>query len=149
VPVLIKVNVPVMGRNSIPYLFHVVVCIKISLATENSVRRTRKRASKNVCCLGDQKCSVSCVEDSMSIPATRIHLDFGGSDLSQVGSYCDKIYFTFRRKIFFISDWYVFCLAVRKNHKYYSFSLLKIETLLSIFFKVHSLPFAWTYRYLD
>ena len=34
--------------------------------------------------VGDQKTSVSCVEDGISHPDTRIHLDFGGSDISQV-----------------------------------------------------------------
>ena len=34
--------------------------------------------------VGDQKASISCVEDGISHPDTRIHLDFGGSDISQV-----------------------------------------------------------------
>ena len=37
--------------------------------------------------VGDQKTSVSCVEDGVSHPDTRIHLDYGGSDLSQVFYY--------------------------------------------------------------
>jgi len=39
------------------------------------------------CCVvdvGDQKTSVSCVEDGISLPQTRIHLDYGGSDITQV-----------------------------------------------------------------
>ncbi len=35
--------------------------------------------------IGDQKTSVSCVEDGISQPETRIHLDYGGSDIAQVG----------------------------------------------------------------
>ena len=34
--------------------------------------------------VGDQKTSVSCVEDGISLPQTRIHLDYGGSDITQV-----------------------------------------------------------------
>ena len=39
------------------------------------------------CCVvdvGDQKTSVSCVEDGVSLPQTRLHLDYGGSDVTQV-----------------------------------------------------------------
>ena len=34
--------------------------------------------------VGDQKTSVSCVEDGISHPDTRMHLDYGGSDITQV-----------------------------------------------------------------
>ena len=34
--------------------------------------------------VGDQKTSVSCVEDGISHQNTRIHLDYGGSDITQV-----------------------------------------------------------------
>jgi hypothetical protein len=43
-------------------------------------------------CAGDQKCSVSCVEDSLSIPSTRLHLDYGGSDISQVAKHFFQIF---------------------------------------------------------
>ncbi|XP_037078892.1 actin-related protein 8-like [Pollicipes pollicipes] len=33
--------------------------------------------------IGDQKTSISCVEDGMSIRETRIHLEYGGSDVTQ------------------------------------------------------------------
>jgi actin-related protein len=36
--------------------------------------------------VGDQKTSVSCVEDGISHPETRIHLDYGGADVTQVPS---------------------------------------------------------------
>lgn len=36
--------------------------------------------------VGDQKTSISCVEDGISHPETRIHLDYGGSDINQVNS---------------------------------------------------------------
>jgi len=42
------------------------------------------------CCVvdvGDQKTSISCIEDGISLPQTRIHLDFGGSDVTQVFFY--------------------------------------------------------------
>ncbi|XP_043236249.1 actin-related protein 8-like [Amphibalanus amphitrite] len=44
--------------------------------------------------VGDQKTSVSCVEDGMSIRETRIHLDYGGSDVTQV------FYWLLRRSAF-------------------------------------------------
>ncbi|XP_045618086.1 actin-related protein 8 isoform X1 [Procambarus clarkii] len=34
--------------------------------------------------VGDQKTSISCVEDAISHPATRLRLDYGGSDVTQV-----------------------------------------------------------------
>jgi len=34
--------------------------------------------------IGDQKTSISCVEDGISLPNSRIHLGFGGSDISQL-----------------------------------------------------------------
>jgi len=34
--------------------------------------------------VGDQKTSISCVEDGVSQPSTRIHLDYGGADVTQV-----------------------------------------------------------------
>jgi len=34
--------------------------------------------------MGDQKTSISCVEDGISHPETRIHLDYGGADITQV-----------------------------------------------------------------
>jgi len=34
--------------------------------------------------LGDQKTSLSCVEDGISAPLTRIHMDCGGADVTQV-----------------------------------------------------------------
>ena len=37
--------------------------------------------------VGDQKTSISCVEDGISNPETRIHLDYGGSDITQVFHY--------------------------------------------------------------
>ena len=37
--------------------------------------------------IGDQKTSVSCVEDGISHPDTRIHLEYGGSDINQVFHY--------------------------------------------------------------
>lgn len=37
--------------------------------------------------VGDQKTSISCVEDGVSHPDTRIHLNYGGSDLTQVFYY--------------------------------------------------------------
>lgn len=33
--------------------------------------------------VGDQKTSVSCVEDGISHPATRVRLEYGGSDVTQ------------------------------------------------------------------
>ena len=42
-------------------------------------------ASACVVDLGDQKTSISCVEDGISHPETRIHLDYGGSDIARVG----------------------------------------------------------------
>jgi actin-related protein 8 len=37
--------------------------------------------------VGDQKTSVSCVEDGVSHPETRIHMDCGGSDISAIFHY--------------------------------------------------------------
>ena len=37
--------------------------------------------------VGDQKTSISCVEDGISNPETRIHLNYGGSDITQVFHY--------------------------------------------------------------
>ena len=34
--------------------------------------------------VGDQKTSISCVEDGISHPETRIHLNYGGADITQV-----------------------------------------------------------------
>jgi len=34
--------------------------------------------------VGDQKTSISCVEDGVSQPSSRIHLDYGGADITQV-----------------------------------------------------------------
>jgi len=34
--------------------------------------------------VGDQKTSISCVEDGVSQPSSRIHLDYGGADVTQV-----------------------------------------------------------------
>lgn len=36
--------------------------------------------------VGDQKTSISCVEDGISHSETRIHLDYGGGDITQVGA---------------------------------------------------------------
>ncbi len=36
--------------------------------------------------MGDQKTSISCVEDGISHSETRIHLDYGGADITQVQS---------------------------------------------------------------
>ena len=33
--------------------------------------------------MGDQKTSISCVEDGISHSETRIHLDYGGADITQ------------------------------------------------------------------
>jgi actin-related protein len=33
--------------------------------------------------VGDQKTSISCVEDGISHPATRVHLNYGGADVTQ------------------------------------------------------------------
>lgn len=33
--------------------------------------------------VGDQKVSVSCVEDGLSLPATRVTMKFGGSDITR------------------------------------------------------------------
>ncbi len=34
--------------------------------------------------IGDQKVSVSCVEDGISLPHTRIHMSFGGRDVTRL-----------------------------------------------------------------
>ena len=34
--------------------------------------------------IGDQKTSISCVEDGISIVDTRIHLGYGGGDMAKV-----------------------------------------------------------------
>ena len=41
-------------------------------------------ASACVVDVGAEKTSVSCVEDGVSHPETRIHLDYGGNDISAV-----------------------------------------------------------------
>jgi len=40
--------------------------------------------------VGDQKTSISCVEDGISHPNSRIHLSFGGSDISQLIFFLSK-----------------------------------------------------------
>jgi actin-related protein 8 len=42
--------------------------------------------------VGDQKTSISCVEDGISHPETRIHLDYGGGDITQVTKSLNKAY---------------------------------------------------------
>jgi actin-related protein 8 len=34
--------------------------------------------------VGDQKTSISCVEDGISHPRTRVHLDYGGADVTRI-----------------------------------------------------------------
>ena len=62
-----------------------VVDVGDQVMERNQEPAMKERSFKNV-----QKTSVSCVEDGVSLPSTRIQLGYGGSDVTQLLHYMSR-----------------------------------------------------------